>query len=103
MAHEEDGGGVLVLGRPDVDDFGPQRLGRQGVHVAEGLVHEEDLRVHGKRPGHAHALLHAAGELPGIGVLKAGQAHHLDGLLGPFLDLLVGESRGTSRRSGCFP
>ena len=52
------------------------------VQGAERLVHEEDVRVGAECPCQAHALLHAAGELPG-GVEGIGlQAHHgkrLDG------------------------
>jgi hypothetical protein len=37
-----------------------------GVDRAEGLVHEQDVRVRCERPGHAHALLLAARELAGV-------------------------------------
>ena len=82
------------MGGPNVDDFGPEGLGGQGVHMAEGLVHEEDFGVHRQGPGHADPLFHAAGKFPRIGFLEARQAHHLDGLLGAILDLIGREAPG---------
>ena len=35
----------------------------QGVERAEGLVEQQDLRLHGERPRNPDALLHAAGNL----------------------------------------
>src|SRR5919106_2547666 len=45
------------------------------VDRGEGLVHQQDLGVHGQGPGEAYALPHSARELVGIGVLEAGQPH----------------------------
>ena len=58
-----------------------------GIQGAEGLIHEEDLRIVREGPGNAHPLLHAAGELVGIGIGKLRQAHLPDpvaGRLPPF-------------------
>jgi hypothetical protein len=38
------------------------------VHGTEGFVHQQDVGVHGESPGHADALLLAAGELAGVPV-----------------------------------
>ena len=54
-------------GGPGARDDGDQlvlQLGpRQRVERAEGLVHQQHLRLHRQRAGDAHALLHAAGDL----------------------------------------
>ena len=55
----------------------------QRVERRERLVEEEHLRVHRQRPGQADALLHAAGELVGVGVLVAGEPDQLDRPPGP--------------------
>ena len=39
-----------------------------GVQGAEGLVHEDDLRIGGEGPGHSDTLLLTAGELGRIPV-----------------------------------
>ena len=54
----------------------------QGVQPAEWLVHKQDVGVHGQGPGQADPLLHAAAELPGIGILPAGKTHQVQHLLG---------------------
>ena len=46
----------------------------QRVERGERLVEEQQRRVVGQRPGQADALLHAAGELVGVGLLVARQA-----------------------------
>ena len=55
----------------------------QRVERGERLVEEEHVRVAGERPGETDALLHAAGELVGVGVLVSGQADQFDDLHGP--------------------
>ena len=52
-------GQVLHDGEHLADHFGVQGRGR--------LVEEQHLRVHGQGAGDGHALLLAAGELPGAG------------------------------------
>ena len=49
-------------------------LGAVAVEVAGRLVGDEQVRVGHDRPGDRHALLLAAGELPGIVVLASFQA-----------------------------
>ena len=54
------------------------------VEGAEGLVHEEDLRLDDEGAGKADALAHAAGELFGEGGLEAVEAdgvEHFEGAL----------------------
>ncbi len=48
----------------------------ESVQRAKRLVQEQHSWLIGQRPGQGHALRHAAGELVGIGVLKAVQFHH---------------------------
>ena len=55
----------------------------QRVERGERLVEQQHVGVAGERPGQADALLHAAGELVGVGVLVAGEADQLDHLAGP--------------------
>ena len=45
------------------------------IEIAGGLVRDEDLRIGDDRAGDRHALLLAAGELPGIMVFPALEAH----------------------------
>ena len=53
----------LAGGRVDADHLGLQRVAGDRVERAEGLVHEQDVGIGGKRAGEADALLLAAGEL----------------------------------------
>ena len=53
------------------------------VERAERLVEEQHLGVAGQRAGQPDALLHAAGQLVGVGRLVARQADELDDLPGP--------------------
>jgi len=45
------------------------------VHRAERLVHEQQHRIAGQRPGDGDPLLHAAGQLPRVLVRGVGEAH----------------------------
>ena len=49
----------------------------KGVQRAEGLVHQQNLALAGNGAGNAHALAHAAGQLPGVLAANVGQAHQL--------------------------
>ncbi len=60
---------------------------RERVQRAEGLVEQQHLRLDGKCPRDADALLHAAGELRGLLVDGGAQAHHRDELLHMPVDL----------------
>ncbi|MNK27808.1 hypothetical protein D3C87_461710 [compost metagenome] len=57
----------------------------QRVQRREGFVHQQDFGIGGQGPRQADALLHAAGQLVGILVFEAGQAH----LLQPFARALL--------------
>src|SRR6266699_1731859 len=63
---------------PEVGDLDLQRFAGEVVQLAEGLVHEQDLRPHRQRPGHADALLHAAGKRIGRGAGDVGHGRHLE-------------------------
>ena len=54
----------------------------QRVEGRERLVEEQHVGVGGQGAGQADALLHAAGELVGVGVLVAGEPDQVDDLLG---------------------
>ena len=63
---DEDDGLVQLLLKPQQLVL---KLGTgDGVQGAEGLVHEDDLRVHSEGTSHANALLLAAGQLGGVAV-----------------------------------
>ncbi len=61
----------------------------QRVERREGLVEEQHVGVPGERAGQTDPLLHAAGELVGVGLLVARQAHEVDDLGGPRPALLL--------------
>jgi hypothetical protein len=51
---------------------------RLRIESAEGLVHQDDCRAKGQRPGDRNALLHSARERFRIGVLKTAEADILN-------------------------
>ena len=69
---------VLCGRRPDPQQLGLHELAGLGVERGERLVHEQQLRVDGERPGQVGALLHAARQLVGVLVLEARQPDQLD-------------------------
>jgi hypothetical protein len=71
VGNEHDG---LALSLPQEQQLFLQQTARLLIQCAEGLVHEQDLRLHRKRPGQADALLHAARELLWQAFLKAFEA-----------------------------
>ena len=50
-----------------------------GVHGGEGLVHQQQLRLIGERPGNRDALLHAARQFAGMCLAAAGESHRVQG------------------------
>src|SRR5204863_3951336 len=65
---------------PDAQEIVLQRPPGLRVERAERLVHQQDFRIGGERPGDRDALLHAAREYVRIAILesaKADQIHHL--------------------------
>src|SRR5215211_4556851 len=69
---------------------------RLRVDRGERLVHQQDLRLIGKRAGDRHPLLHPARELPRVAVDEARQSDRLDRLLDeprrlPLAELLVAQ------------
>src|ERR1700693_4546893 len=49
--------------RVDIEELRLHGLACLRVERSEGLVHQQDLRIDGKRTRNSHALLHAAGKL----------------------------------------
>jgi hypothetical protein len=74
VGDEDRGGGKPAVQAANLDAHLHAQL---GIEVGERLVEQEDLRLadHGARHGHALAL--AAGELGGLAVEEAGEAHRL--------------------------
>ncbi len=62
------------------------------VERGEGLVEEQHLGVAGQRPRQSDALLHATGELVGVGLLVALEPHQLDDLGGLGATVLLGDA-----------
>src|SRR5688572_23916115 len=80
VRHEHDG---LGLALPDAQELERHLLARERIERAEGLVHEEHLRVVDQRPADGDALLHAAGELARRLGLEALEADEPDELARP--------------------
>ena len=62
---------------PEAVHLAPQALGGKHVQGAERLVHAEQFRPAGQRPGDTDPLLHAAGQFLGERLLVALQPDHL--------------------------
>ena len=92
----------------------------QWIQCAEGLIHEQDLRVGAQRPSETHTLLHASGQLAGgvegVG-LEPDHGQCLDGRLVAFFlihtldlqavggvvnDIAVGEEGKVLEDHGCL-
>ena len=69
----------------------------QRVERAERLVHQQQVGVGGERAGQADALLHAAGQLVGPGLLPAGESGQLQRLGGALARARRGGTPWTSR------
>ena len=66
---------------PDVQQLDVQPFARHLVECTERLVHEEESRVERQRSRDRNALLHPAGELPGVVALEAAELDELEHLL----------------------
>src|SRR5262249_5253192 len=88
-----DGGGDEDDGEGEVGPQGAQQLLQAGagqrVDRAERLVHQQYGRAAGERPRNGDALLHAAGQLPGIVALEAGELDQGDHLARARRDLVA--------------
>ena len=60
----------------------------KGVEAAGRLIHDQDVRRHGKHRGNGHPFLLPAGEMIGRLVLQMGGAHLFEHVLDPLLDLI---------------
>ena len=72
---------------PEPDQMLVQMVAGDLVEGAEGLVHQQELRLEAEGARDGDPLLHAAGELPGELPLEARQPHHLEISGGPRLAL----------------
>ena len=82
----------LVGARPELQQLLVEVVAHDLVERAERLVHQEQVGVEGERTGDRGALLHAAGELPGIFLLEAGEVDEVDRAL---------DARSAARPCGC--
>ena len=69
--HHDRGPEVLV----DLEDQLVEPAGRDRIQPRRRLVEEQEIRIERHRPRQPRPLLHAAGELVGVQVLEAGEAH----------------------------
>ncbi|MNZ94607.1 hypothetical protein D3C78_1137200 [compost metagenome] len=84
MGHEQHG---LLAVAPHPQQQLLHLQARLTVEGAEGLVHQQDLWIVGQRPGDGDTLHHAAGQLLGVVVGKAAQAHFVDVVIDDVLAL----------------
>ena len=75
VVRDEDRGELSLL--PKLKDELLKVHASQRVDRAEGFIHQDDLRVGDSARAPSHALLHAAGKLPGKMPFKASQANKL--------------------------
>ena len=73
VGDEDDGLADLAL---EAQELVLEPLAVDRVDGPEGLVHEHQRRVDGKRPRHADALALPAGELGGVAVARVGRQRH---------------------------
>ena len=85
---------------PEGENIVLQALPGEGVQGGKGLVHHENGGVHCQHPGDGGPLFHAAGELPGIALFKALQAHAFHQGPGGFLPLGFGDAPQLHRQQG---
>ena len=60
------GGGLEVLVQPP--EFAPHVDPQHGVEIGQGLIHQQDRRLHGDEPGHRHPLLLSTGQFRRVAV-----------------------------------
>ena len=87
VGDDEDGLGGNGLLAPELQQFAAQVLGGEHVESGEWLVHEEDFGFDDEGAGKADALLHAAGEFLGIGLLEAVEADGVENFKAAFAAL----------------
>ena len=84
MGDEHHRGAQLL---PEADHLVLQIKAHLDVHLAVGLVHQQQVRLHGKGAADDHALLAAHRQLPGVGLAVGPQAHQLHDAVHPFFRL----------------
>src|SRR5262245_23926199 len=77
---DEDDGLLRLL--PDAQQLKVHLLARERVERAERLVHQDELGIVNERARDRRALLHAAGELVGVSVFLALEAHEREEVAG---------------------
>src|ERR1700722_13595400 len=82
IVRDQDGG--EFLGHPDRLQHAPQFLARKGVEGAEWLIEHQQLGFMNQRSAQIGALLHAAGQHPGITVLAILEADGKQEIARPF-------------------
>src|SRR5437763_1590897 len=73
----------LARPRPDLEQLQLHELAGLGVERGERLVQQQHLRIRCQGAGQVDPLLHPAGQLGRIGLLKPVQSDQLDELTGP--------------------
>jgi len=102
VGDEEDGAGGNGFLAPEFEEFAAEVFGGEDVEGGKGLVHEEDFGLDDQGAGEADALLHAAGELLGIGLLEAVEADGVENLEAALAALEGVEAAGLERSFDVF-
>ena len=102
VGDDEDGLGGNGFLAPELKQFAAQVLGGEDVEGGEWLVHEEDFGLDDEGAGKADALLHAAGEFLGIGLLEAVEADGVEDFQAAFAALEGVDAAGFERSLDVF-
>ncbi len=93
---------------PELQQFLLHLGARECIQGGEGLVHQENARLHSQRPRNRNPLLHAAGQCMRIAVGKLGQLHFSNIVHRAFFGLAPGGLAAGSQGKNnillhCFP
>jgi hypothetical protein len=102
VSNDKNGARGNLLAEPQFQQFAAQRFGGQDIQRREGLVHEKHFGFNDEGASHANALLHAAGELFGIGGFEAVETNRINDAQGTLVALDFGNAAGFERRFDIF-
>ena len=80
------------LTRHQIDQIVDQQFARLAIQRRQGLIHQHDGGIDAHRARNGDALLHAAGQLPGIGALEVQQVGAAQNVVDAAVDFLAPEA-----------
>jgi hypothetical protein len=95
VGHEEN---RLPRFLPDLLQLLVQDVASLSVERGEGLVHEQDLRIHREGAGDGNSLSHASGQLMRVRAGESGEMHHSQKMHRSFVPLGSGDSHAPERK-----